>query len=300
MKNLLLATFVLSLLFQVALAQTPGDSTDYFSPSEYLSFQENYNAHAAFVLDNRWTTSVGTQSLGRRWKNVADEFEVSPEGKAAFQQSLAQRRFVPIYVFSSLGLVIGSSASLAIPNPTSLQLALGAGGLAGGIALMVIGSRKARQSESNFERAVWLRNRDEMLLHTSPTYQSRLRYLYGTETLYLTSNSYVKNGREHNLGFFLGDRAAGEFRDIPTAWNMYEKYRRNQRVGTAVSIAGSAASITSLFSSGNGINLWVFMGGFFTTSVGNGIALSGRRFLREAIHIRNYTVLNQKLLPAYK
>jgi len=299
MKNLLAIAVSLSLLSQIALAQTPSDSTEYFVPSEYLSFKENYNAHAAFVVDNRWTTSVGTQSLGRRWKNVAGEFEVSPEGQAALRQALAQRKFLPVYFLSGFGLLLGSIPLMASSSQLDWQTGLGLGVAAGSFALILAGGKKVSQSEDNFNRAVWLRNRDAMLLHTSPTDQPRFRYLYETETLYLTTNSYVKNGREQKLGF-LGGKAAGEFRDIPTAWNMYEKYRKNQRVGTAVNIAGSAVAIVSLFSSGGSTNGWLFLGGSVTSSIGSGITLSGQRFLREAVHIRNYNVLNQKILPESK
>lgn len=300
MNNLLLATLSLFLLFQVALAQTPGDSTDYFQVSEYPAFQENYNAHAAFVNDNRWTTSIGTRSLGRRWKNVADEFKISPEGEAAFQQALKQRGLQPIYIIAGLGLTLGSIPLVATSTQFDFQAGLGLGMLAGGVALTVIGGKKARQSENNFERALWLRNRDEMLQYTSPASLSRFRYLYETETLYLTTNSYVKNGREQKLGF-LGDRAAGEFRDIPTAWNMYRKYRNNQRFGAAIYAAGLVAMVVApnALSSRSSRGQWLYYGGLIGSSAGLGIALSGRRFLREAVHIRNYTVLNQKMLPEY-
>lgn len=300
MEKLLLRILPLLLLLpQTAFAQTPTDSADYFVPSEYLSFQKNYNAHAAFVLDNRWTTSIGTQSLGRRWKNVANEFEVSPEGQAVLQQALAQRKIMPVYLLSGLGFMLGSIPLMASSSQLDLQTGLGLGVAAGSFALILAGGKKARQSEDNFNRAVWLRNRDAMLLHTSPTNQPLFRYLYETETLYLTTNSYVKNGREQKLGF-LGGKAAGEFRDIPTAWNMYEKYRKNQRVGTVVNIAGSALAVVSILSSGSSTNGWPFLGGIITSSIGNAITLSGQRFLRKAVHIRNYDVLNQKMLPESK
>lgn len=297
MKNLLLATLPLFLLFQTALAQTPSDSADYFVPSEYLSFHENYNAHAAFVNDNRWTTSVGTRSLGRRWKNVVDEFKISPEGEAAFQQALAQRGMQPIYSIGGLGLMLGSLPLMASSSQFDWQTGLGLGMAVGGFALIFAGGKKARQSADNFDRALWLRNRDEMLQFTSPTYQPRFRYLYETESVYLTTNSYIQNGREHKLGL-LGDRVAGEFRNIPTAWNLYKKYRTNQRLGAVLYTAGIVAMVVapSGFSSRSSAAPLLYLGGVVGSGAGLGVMYSGRRFLREAVHIRNYTVLNQKML----
>ncbi len=280
------------LLFRVACAQTLTDLTE-----GYPSFKENYNAHAAYVSGNRWTTSIGNQSLGRRWKNVADEFKASPEGEAAFQQALKQRRIQPIYSIAGLGLMLGSLPLMAATSQFDWQTGLGLGMGIGGFALVFAGGKKARQSANNFDRAVWLRNRDEMLQYTSPTYQPRFRYLYENETLYLTTNSYIKNGREHKLGF-LGNNAAEEFRNIPTAWNVYKKYRTSQGLGALVYGAGLVAIVLSptRSSSRNPTGEWWYVGSLIGSSVGLGIMYSGRRFLREAVHIKNYTVLNQKML----
>ena len=292
MKITLFLIVLAGLLFRVACAQILTDSIE-----GYPSFKENYNAHTAYVSGNRWTTSIGNQSLGRRWKNIADEFKVSPEGEAAFQQALKQQGIQPIYSIAGLGLMLGSLPLLAATSQFDWQTGLGLGMGMGGFALVFAGGKKARQSADNFDRALWLRNRDEMLQYTSPTYQPRFRYLYETETLYLTTNSYIKNGREHKLGF-LGDRAAGEFRNTPTAWNMYKKYRTNQRLGAALYAAGIVAMVTapSGFSSRGSAGPLLYVGGLVVSGAGLGVTYSGRRFLREAVHLRNYTVLNQEML----
>ncbi|GHB54600.1 hypothetical protein [Persicitalea jodogahamensis] len=297
MKNLLLCCLAFT-LFQIAYAQTPADTTATESPAgDFLSFAENYNAHAAYVNGNRWTTSTGNRSLGRGWKNVADEFKVSPEGEATFRLALAQRRIQPFYSIAGLGLMLGSLPLINTTTQFDWQTGLGIGMALGGFTLAFVGGKKARQSADNFERALWLRNRDEILRYTSPTYQPRLRYLYETETLYLTTNSYIKNGHEHKLGI-LGDKAAGEFRNIPTAWDMYKKYRTNQRLGAVVYAAGIAVMVASPsgFSSRSPAGPWMYFGGLVVSGAGFGIAASGRRFLREAVHLKNYTVLNQKML----
>lgn len=297
MKNLLVTALTLSLLFRVAAAQTPGDSTEYFPPSEYASFKETYNAHAAYVDGDQWTTSLGNQRLGRRWRNVAGEFEVSPEGKTAYLLAQRQKGQAPMYVIEGYALTLGSLPLLvsgAGSPGNNLEGGIGIGMLAGGFVLNFVGSKKLAASEDNFSKALWLRNRDEMLQYVSPIDQPRFRYLYETETLYLASKAYYKNGNKYPFGFW-GTSNPEEFRNTPASWGLYKKYRTNQWAGILVQGAGLAAAALSLdlYTSKGQL---LYIGGFALIGAGIEISLSGRKYLNQAVYLRNYTVMERQML----
>lgn len=297
MKNLLVTALTLFLLFQVARSQTPGDSAAYFPPLEYPSFKENYNAHAAYVGGNQWTTSLGNRPMGRGWKEVADEFELSPEGKAAYQLAQAQRRTIPFYSISGLALTLGSLPLLVTSPNFDWQKGIGLGMLGGGLALSLISNDKRTKSANNFQEALWLRNRDALLQSVPPTDQPRFKYLYESETIYLATKGYIKNGHKQGMGI-LGGKAAKEFVGIPGAIERYRKYRNNQRLGALLYVAGLATMVASL-SSRNGLRgpgLALYIGGSIVTGAGSGVLSSSVRFLSQAIYLRNYNVIERQML----
>lgn len=299
MKNLLFAALPLFLLLQISHAQTPGDTTEIENqPREYLSFPENYNAHAAFVNGNRWTTSLGNRPLGYNWKNVVAEFENSPEGQTAYLQAQRQKRNVPFYFITGYALTLGSipvllPTLLSSSSNFDFQQGVGIGMLTGGLVLTYMAGRKSKASANNFDKSLWLRNRDEMLRYVSPTDQPRFKYLYETETLYLTTNSYIRNGHEHRLGI-LGYGAAEEFRNITMGWDLYKKYRNRRQIGGLLYVAGLA---TVLLLPNNNIRATplLYYGGLAFVSAGGGIMLSGRKFLSQAVYLRNQSVMEQKM-----
>lgn len=288
-----LAFFVMGLLICLtpAFAQSAADST------EYPSFRENYNAHAAFIKGSQWTTSQGNRPLGRGWKNVADAFAVSSEGQAAYRLALSQRRNIPLYGITGLALTV-VSLPLLVSSPTfDLQKGIGLGLLGGGLVLSVAANKKIRESANNFEKALWLRNRDALLEAVPPTDQPRFKYLYETETIYLTTGAYMKNGHKRKLGFLSG-RAAQEFEGIPAAWNQYQKYRNNQRAGVLVYVIGLGAMLAApgYASSRSGAGQLLYLGGIAIAGAGGGIMASSRHFLSQAIYLRNYTVMERKMI----
>lgn len=292
-KTALLFFFTIGLL-SAARSQSIQDST------EYLTIKDNYNAHAAFVNGNQWTTSLGNQRLGRRWQNVAAEFELSPQGKAAFLLALQQKGKAPTYVLGGYALMIGSLpllASATISNNNNLEGGIGAGMAIGGLALVFVGSKKVTAATDNFQKALWLRNRDALLQFVPPTDQPHFKYIYEQETIYLTKNGYIKNGHKQELGF-LGGKAAKEFRSVPGASEQFKKYRNNQRLGALLYVAGLTTMVASI-TSHNGLRgpgLGLYIGGAVVAGAGGGILSSSRRFLSQAVYLRNYTVLERQML----
>ena len=298
MKYLLICTLALA-SFQSTCAQTPTNMTAMESQAvEYLTFPENYNAHAAYVFGNRWTTSLGNQPLGYNWKKVAAEFENSPEGQADYLLAQKQKRMVPVFLIPGYGFTLGAIPvlfpTLLSSSPSlDFQRGIGIGMLAGGLVLTYIAGRKLRNSANNFDKALWLRNRDEMLRYVSPTDQPRFKYLYETETLYLTTNSYIRNGQEHRLGI-LGHGTADEFRNVPMSWDLYKKYRNRRYIGGLLYVAGWASAVL-LPNSTRGTPL-LYYGGLSVAVAGGGVMLSSRKFLSQAVYLRNQSVMERQML----
>ena len=291
MKKLAFFAICLFVSLPRVSAQSAADSTD------YPSFRENYNAHAAFIKGNQWTTSLGNRPLRRGWKTVADAFTVSPEGQAAYQRGLSQRRYLPLYGITGLALTVGS-LPLLVSSPTfTLQKGVALGLLGGGLGLSMVANNKIRESANNFEKALWLRNRDALLGSVPPTYQPRFKYLYETETIYLTTSAYIKNGHKQRLGF-LGGQVAKEFEGIPGAWDQYKKYRNHQRAGLLVYAVGLGAMLAApgYSSSRSGTGQFMYLGGVAIAGAGGGMLASSRTFLSQAIYLRNYTVLARKMI----
>lgn len=289
-KTVLLFLFTIGLL-PVARAQSTQDST------EYLTLKENYNAHAVFVNGNQWTTSLGNRPMGQGWKEVANEFELSPEGKAAYQLAQIQRRNIPLYSISSIALTLGSLPLLVSSSNLEWQQVMGLGMLGGGVVLVLLASDKRSKSNNNFQKALWLRNRDALLQFVPPTDQPRFKYIYENETIYLTTNGYIKNGHKQGMGL-LGGNAAKEFSDVPGAFQQFRKYRNNQRLGALLYAAGLATMVGSL-TSRNGLRgpgLGLYIGGAVVAGAGGGILSSSRRFLSQAVYLRNSTVMERQML----
>ncbi|WP_373513305.1 hypothetical protein [Persicitalea sp.] len=300
MKNILAIVFSLSSLIQVTLAQTPIDSSDYFQVSEYPSFKDNYNANAAFVLDNRWTTTVGSQPLGRRWQAVADEFKVSPEGNDAYL--LARRQIQRGMIFSWVGLGLTAGGLTLIGNATgsSIGTGVGVGTSLASLVFSMASIRNRFRAESNFEKALWLRNRDAMLNYLSPTDQPRFRYLYEAETIRLAhNNSYFKNEKKYRLGIF-ANNAVAEFQNIPDASVLFTEYQKYQRSGVLFQSLGIGAMVAAVpygISTKQTSNfLLLYFGGVAGSVLGASLINNGRKRLRQAIHFRNYTVMERKML----
>ena len=291
MKKLAFFAICLFVSLPPASAQSATDST------EYPSFRENYNAHAAFINGSRWTTSLGNRPLGRGWKNVSDAFTVSPEGQAAHQLALFQRKRMPLYVITGLALTVVSLPLLMSSHTFDLQKGIALGLLGGGLVLSAAANNKIRESADNFEKALWLRNRDALLESVPPTYQPRFKYLYETETIYLATRAYMKNGHKRRLGFLAG-QAAKEFEGIPGAWDQYKKYRNQQRAGILAYAVGLGAMLAApAYSSGrSGSGQLLYLGGVVIAGAGAGIMASSRPFLSQAIYLRNYTVLDRKMI----
>ncbi len=291
MKKTALSFFLAIGLLPFAKSQSVGDST------EFPTFKQNYNAHAAFVSGNQWTTSLGNQHMGARWQHVADEFDVSPEGKEAYLLGQQIRGRAPLYLIGGYAMLLGSLPLLLSPNNSpnvSLEGGIGIGMALGGFALTLVGSRKMMTSADNFERALWLRNRDEMLRYLPLADQSRFKYLYDTETMYLNARAYYKNGNRYSLGLF-GTNGSEEFRNIPASWDRYKKYRNSLLIGAAVQVAGMAAVLLSPGLDTSRGRL-LYFGGAIVMGAGSGISISGRRFLSEAVYLKNYNVLERQML----
>ena len=301
MKKLVLFSLLPLFFCPAAHAQTPGDSTEVDTYwTEYPSLKENYHAHAAFVLDNRWTTTLGSKPLGRRWQDVADEFELSPEGNAAYAQARRQIQRSSVFSLVGLGLTAGGLSILSNLTGSAVGTGVGIGTSLASIGFSAASVSSRAKAMRNFEKALWLRNRDAMLDYLSPTDQPRFRYLYETETIRLANGgNYLKNGQKHRLGMF-ANNAASEFENIPDASVLFKEYQKYQRSGVMVYGVGLGTMVAAfpIYAANGRLSAFFipYFGGVVSTMLARSLLENGRKRLRQAIHFRNYAVMERKML----
>lgn len=288
MIRVFVAVILSTSLFPMAFAQSLPDS------AQAKLLKEIYYANTAFVLDGNWSTTQGSRPIGNQWKLVAEEFEISPEGNFTYQLARDQRKRGNMFGLIGLGLAIGTAPLLG----NSSSAVIGIGTTLGSWSFFAISFSNNSKSRNNFEKALWLRNRDAMVQQISILSQPEFQYVYETETLYLTNRGYIKNGKKYILGPF-SKNAASEFRNTPTAWGLYQQYRKNNLTGLALYSAGIASIFASLLVTrnkrpGNSTNIILYMGGLSASIAGTGLMSGGYKRLRQAIYFRNYEVLERE------
>ncbi|TAH14635.1 MAG: hypothetical protein EAZ14_03630 [Runella slithyformis] len=270
-----------------------------------VSFNKIYNDHTALVVNRTWTSDTTTQSLGWGWRRVANKFEISPEGKTTYLLARRQIKRGLGFALGGLGLVLGSvPVATSMPNngnDFSLKAGVALGMTFGGIASFIVASRNSTRAANNFEQAVWLRNRDAIVVNLPYTVQAEFKQIYAQETIYLGhmsfGNGYIKNNRKQKFGL-LGKLGQSEFENSVLGWDSYKKFQRTQRAGLAVYVVGAATMLSSVFAisrSNSNPNLVLYVGGAVLTGIGGSIMNTANIHLRQAIYLRNRDVLGRLL-----
>ena len=294
MKNLL----IFSLLFSVGLANAQTE------PLGNVPFNQTYDRTCALVTNGTWNSATANTRLGWQWRRVENQFDVSPEGKTLYLLARKQSKQSFALSMAGLGLALGTFPIMASGVGTGNELtpkggailALSLGSLACSFAS--IGPRT--RGINNFEKALWLRNRDAIAADLSPAVQPQFKQLYEQETMYFDfngwGNGYVKNNQKYRFGMF-GGFAKQEFKGSVSGWDSYKKYQTNQRVGVAVYALGIASMLSSIaFSSNRNTFNATYFGGLAAGLAGGGLMATANSHLRRAVYFRNRDVVGQRLL----
>jgi hypothetical protein len=302
MKTLLISVLLLS----VGLAYAQTDSlTD-------QSFNKIYDQSCALVTTGMWNSATGNQPLGMHWRRVAPEFDISPEGKMTYMLAQKQSKTGFGLAMAGIGTLLSGTVFIISGLRNGLlgnksfdtQLGVGMGLYVGSLAFSLPSAAYNIKSYNNFEKALWLRNRDAMALSLPMAAQPQFKQIYEQEAIYLKQSGflrplgYVKNNQIHRFGF-LGNAAQTEFQGSVQGLDSYQKYQRSQVGGAAVSALGFAVMLSSGYF-GNRSNKSngqiVYLGGLTTVMIGSGILGSSYNHLRRAIYFRNKDVVRQRLM----
>jgi hypothetical protein len=302
MKTLYIALLLLSVGFANAQTDSLSDQT----------FNRIYDKSCAFVSLGTWSSGTGSQPIGIHWRRVASEFDISPEGKTTFLLAQKQGRTglglslagLSTYLAGTVFIATGARNAIANSSDFNAQIGAGLGLYVGSIALTSTSVRFSTNTRNNFEKALWLRNRDAMLTDLPMIAQPQFKQAYEQEAIYLYDRSiwlpyeYIKNGQPHRLGFF-GNAGQSVFQGSIQGLDSYQKYQRSKLSGLALYTLGlvSMLSSTPTRNTGN-VQSWKipYIGGFAVTMVGATILAKSYTHLRRAIYFRNRDVVRQRLM----
>ena len=294
MKNLL----IFSLLFSVGLANAQTE------PLGNVPFNQTYDRTCALVTNGTWNSANANTRLGWQWRRVENQFDVSPEGKTLYLLARKQSKQSFALSMAGLGLALGALPVLASNPGTGNELTPNAGLAMGmslsGLALSIASVGPQTKATDNFEKALWLRNRDAIAAELSPAAQPQFKQLYEQETMYFDfngwGNGYVKNNQKYRFGMF-GGFAKQEFKGSVQGWDSYKKFQVNQRVGVVTYTLGLASMLGSVFlrSDRNSFSTASF-GGLAASLLGGGLIMTANSHLRRAVYFRNRDVVGQRLL----
>ncbi len=302
MKTLTTALLLLSVGFVNAQTDSLTD----------LSFNRTYDQSCAFVSLGTWTSGTGNQPLGMHWRRVASEFDLSPEGKKTYLLAQKQGRTGLGLSLASLGTYLSGTVLLAtgvrntVASNTDFNAQIGAGlGLyVGSTALSSTSIWFSTNAHNNFEKALWLRNRDAIMADMPVATQPKFKQAYEQEAIYLYDRSfwspyqYIKNGQPHRLGF-LGNAGQSVFQGSIQGLDSYQKYQRTKISGLALYTLGLVAMFSSIPTRNNGnAQSWKvpYIGGLTVAMIGGGILAKSYTHLRRAIYFRNRDVVRQRLM----
>ena len=290
------------LLLGAFQAQTQTVTADSLS-----SFNQLYERSCVLTSRDTWSTSQGVRPLGWRWRRVASEFDVSPEGKAVFEQSRQQSRKALVCYLAGTALILGILPIVAT-SPPSEQFDARAGVISG----MVIGGsvslgysvRNLRKALNNQELALWLRNRDALAVELPMNLRANFKQIYNQETIYLQgigrlTERYVRNGQRYPIGIF-GGRIKHEFQGSADGMVSFKRYQSVKRAGFVVYALGGASTIASIFIDQNNHKRPLFtpayLAGLVGMSVGAGVMGVATNDLRNAIYLRNRDTVRPLLM----
>lgn len=299
-----LCTALLLLLVSFANAQTD-TLTD-------QSFNRSYDKSCAFVSLGTWRSGTGNQPIGMHWRRVASEFDISPEAKTTYLMARKQGQTglglalggLSAYLSGTIFLISGLQNTLFTPNNFDTHLGIGLGMYVGAVALSSTSISYTKNANNNFEKALWLRNREAIMTDLPATVQPQFKQVYEQEAIYLYDRStwqpyeYIKNGQPYRLGF-LGVAGQNAFQGSVQGLDSYQKYQRSKLGGVALYTLGLVAMLSSISvqKAGNteGWKLPYF-GGAVVASIGGGVLVQSITHLRRAIYFRNRDVVRQRLM----
>jgi hypothetical protein len=128
-----------------------------------LKAQENeelkrrYETETIYLRDARFVKNGVVYRAGFLGKNMKNEFDISPEGMAAFQRYRSQSQTGLTLAVLATAAMFGSMV-LAEQNP-----GIGLATLGAGVALAGISVPFSIKAQRNFHRSIWLRNRDVLI-----------------------------------------------------------------------------------------------------------------------------------------
>jgi len=109
------------------------------------------------------------------------------------------------------------------------------------------------------------------------------------ETIYLTSNGYVKEGKRYSRGLFNG-KLSKEFRDSPIALMEFRKSRKNQNIAIGLTTLGLASYLIGFDQGidGNERNAFGFLiGGAILSLASVPLSLKSNTQLHRAVWMHN-------------
>jgi hypothetical protein len=302
MKTLLLSVFLLSASFVNAQTDSLTDQ----------SFNRAYDKSCALVTNGMWNAATGNQPIGIHWRRVASEFDLSHEGKRTYLLAQKQGRTGLGLALAGAGLGVAGMVmivsdiqhNLFNKNPSNTEGIIGSGLFISAITVDIISVSYSRNAHNNFEKALWLRNRDALLTDLPTTAQSQFKQAYEQEAIYLYDRSiwlpyqYIKNGQVHRLDF-LGSAGQSVFQGSIQGLDSYQKYQRSKLSGTVLYTLGLVAMYSSTrFQNAGNAQGWTipYIGGVTVAAIGGGIIAKSYSHLRRAIYFRNRDVVRQRLM----
>jgi hypothetical protein len=272
-----------------------------------VPFSTIYNQSCATVAKDMWISSGNHQRVGWLWNNVKHEFENSELGNEAFLTGQKQTKFGLASSIIGISAIIGSIAVMYDDKnpPIPRNQGLGLGLFLGGYSMIFASINSSKKGQNNLEKALWLRNRDELANNVEKNVKENFINIYNTETIYFRKNGffgyngYTLNQQKHKFGL-LGNSGKPEFTNSINGLNSYLEYQKKQKIGFSVYSVGLLGMISSFgkknfISNKININQALYFGSIITTQIGIMIMKNGLVNLRQAVFFRNKDILYNNL-----
>jgi hypothetical protein len=169
-NNLAWASYGAGLAFGTASIYTGINSYKNLEKSVWLRnrdiFQDEevkkkYESEVLYLLNsNNYIKGNQKQKIGFGGRKMKSEFEISPEGMAVFKKYQSQEKKGLLWFGAGMATMIGAAFLIDYDNPSSSKNYLAAGTYAAGGIMTAISISNLVHSQKNFQKAIWLRNRD--------------------------------------------------------------------------------------------------------------------------------------------
>ncbi len=280
LRNFILC-FAVVLFSQTLLAQT---TADYYRIYDRETVRL---ANEGMIKNGKYQQNVFFNGhLSKELAKTPTAFEIYTQGRGLHNTAAT------FFILSTATLIITSftfeSDNRQIRNQSATAGTLSITGL---ILADFIYSRSAVKQS----RAVWLYNRSQILENAKALDSTKnhtfIEDNYDRQTIYLTKNRFVQNGKSQRLGF-LGNNLGNVLKRNDAAARNYKQFKNRRLWGSILAVVGTGVILASKNPSANVNPNWsdfFLWGGHSITHTGLYISNSGQKKLQEAIWHYNQT-----------